>query len=158
MINRIKKGVSPVIATTIIIGVTLVVGFATWGFASGAIGSLLQSQGETVASDINNLRERFVIVNVNISASRDKVTVWVYNNGRLPTEITDLFIGGSSTSMIEVPNSNYTSIGKPAPPYDLEVGQLITITFRHYSISGSDLYIKAIGKFGNSYTYSLGVP
>ncbi|MGQ9719232.1 MAG: hypothetical protein ACUVWK_05285 [Nitrososphaerales archaeon] len=154
MVKRIKKGVSPVIATTIIIGVTLAVGFATWGFASGAIGSLLQSQGETVSSDINNLRERFVIVNVNISVSGDKVTVWVYNNGRIPTEITDIFVGGSSTSMIEVPDGNYTVI----PPYDLEVGQLITITFRHYTTSGSDLYIKAIGKFGNSYTYSLGVP
>ena len=158
MVKRIKKGVSPVIATIMIIGVTLVVGFATWGFASGAIGSLLQSQSETVSSDINNLRERFVIVNVNISLSRDKVTVWVYSNGRLSTEITDLFVGGSSTSMIEVPNNNYTVIGKPAPPYDLEVGQLITITFKHNSASGSDLYIKAVGKFGNSYTYSLGVP
>lgn len=158
MINRIRKGVSPVIATTILIGVTLAVGFATWSFASGAIGSLLQSQGETVASDINNIRERFVIVNVNISSSKDKVTVWVYNNGRLQTEITELFVGGSSTSMVKVPNSNYTLIGKPTPPYNLEVGQLITITFMHYSTSGSDLYIKAIGKFGNSYTYSLGVP
>jgi flagellin-like protein len=150
-----RKGVSPVIATILIISVTLVVGFATWGFASGAIGTMLQSQGETVSSDINNLRERFVIVNVNIPASKDKVIVWVYNNGKIPTEILDLFVGDSSTNMEEVQDIDYVG---GAPPFSLGVGELITITFNYDSVSGTDLYVKAVGKFANSYTYSLGVP
>ena len=148
-----RKGVSPVIATVILIGVTLAVGFATWGFASGTIGAMLQSQGETVTSDISNLRERFVIANVNISTS--KVTVWVYNNGRIPTEILDLFVGQSSTSMVKVQVSDYVG---GSPPFGLDVGELIKITFNYNSVSGSDLYVKVVGKFGNSYTYSLGVP
>jgi hypothetical protein len=149
MINRIRKGVSPVIATTIIISLTLIVGFATWSFVNSEASAASTAFGQSTASNVNYLRERFVITNVAFNyPSSGNVTVWFYNNGAVNTKIVEIYIGTSPTSMTKVPTGNFTT-SLPT----LVVGSSGYTTFTHRTNSGNTYYIKAIGQFGNVVLY-----
>jgi archaellum component FlaF (FlaF/FlaG flagellin family) len=147
MINRIRKGVSPVIATTIIISLTLIVGFATWSFVNSEAATASTAFGQSTASNVNYLRERFVITNVAFN-SNGTITIWFYNNGAVNTQIKEIYIGTSPNYMIKVPPSNFT---RPLPT--LVVGSSGYTTFTHRTNSGNTYYIKAIGQFGNVVLY-----
>ncbi|MEM3382603.1 MAG: hypothetical protein QXD42_06765 [Nitrososphaerales archaeon] len=147
MINRNKKGVSPVIATTIIITLTLIVGFATWSFVNSEAAAASSAFGESTASNVNYLREKFVITNAAFNyPNNGKITIWLYNNGAVNTQIKEIFIGTSTTSMIKV--SSFTS-----NPSILEVGKSCCIVFDYSTNSGNTYYIKAVGQFGNIALY-----
>ncbi|MEM2872890.1 MAG: archaellin/type IV pilin N-terminal domain-containing protein [Nitrososphaerales archaeon] len=147
MINRIRKGVSPVIATTIIITLTLVVGFAVWSFVNSEAAAASGAFGESTASNVNYLREKFVITNAAFN-SNGTITIWFYNNGAVNTQIKEIYIGTSTTSMIKVPSGNFT---RPLPT--LIVGNSGYTTFYHNTYSGNTYYIKAVGQFGNIALY-----
>ncbi|MGQ9468862.1 MAG: archaellin/type IV pilin N-terminal domain-containing protein, partial [Nitrososphaerales archaeon] len=94
MISRIRKGVSPVIATVIIITVTLLVGFAVFSFVNSEAAVASGAMGQSTANYVNYLRERFVITNVAFNyPSNGMITVWFYNNGAIDTKIVKMYIG-----------------------------------------------------------------
>ncbi|MCP8316649.1 MAG: hypothetical protein H3Z52_02780 [archaeon] len=151
MINGIRKGVSPVVATVIIITVTLVVGFAAWSFVNSEAAAASGAFGQSTASNVNYLRERFVITNVafnykGTTPTTGWVTVWFYNNGAVNTQIVEIYIGTSTTSMTKI--SSFSST-----PSTLEVGKSCYVTFTYTINPGITYYIKAVGEFGNVVLY-----
>lgn len=136
-----RSGVSPLIGTVILIAIVLVLGLATWGYANSAITARLSAQGQDVASGANAIRERFVILNLNVSGS-DDISIFIYNNGLIHTQIVELFVGNDQTlSPIELSD------------VELPVGEIVKINFDHAYMNGDSLYVKAVGKFGGSVTY-----
>jgi len=147
MINRVRKGVSPVVATVIIITVTLVVGFAVFAFVNSEAAVASGAFGQSTASYVNCLRERFVITNVAFNyPSSGQVRVWFYNNGAINTQIVEIYIGTSTTSMTKI--SSFSST-----PSTLEVGKSCYVTFTYTINPGITYYIKAVGEFGNVVFY-----
>lgn len=153
-----KRGVSPVVATTIIIAVTLVVGFAVFAFVNAQSAVASQAMGEDTATYVNYLRERFVITNVafdyNASipgASSGKITIWIYNNGNITTQVNQLFIGTLPTSL--TPITSFTT-----SPSSLAKGEGGHIVFDYDPddddpIPSGTHYFKVVGKFGNAVLY-----
>jgi len=150
MINKLRKGVSPVIATTIIIAITLVVGLAVWSFVNSEAAAASGATGQATASYVNQLREKFVITNVAFN-SNGTITIWFYNNGAVNTQIKEIYIGTSPNYMIKVPSGTSGNFTRPLPT--LVVGSSGYTTFTHRTNSGNIYYIKAVGQFGNIALY-----
>ncbi len=146
---RKRKGVSPVIASTLLIAVTLAVGIIVWSFVIGQASVASGAMGESTASNVNYLRERFVIANVAYNPGEGvEVAIWFYNNGGVDTEIVEIFMGESETQMYPVTVSAlslpygetaYTTFNSPA-----EIGGIV---------DGSTYYFRAVAKYGNIVTY-----
>jgi len=150
--GRRKKGVSPVIASTILIAVTVVVGMLVWSFVIGEAAVTTGAMGESTASNVNFLRERFVITNVAFNyPSDDQVTVWFYNNGAVTTHFNkgngQIFIGDTPNPTYE-PSSWFTT-----SPVTLGKKTSASISFSYTVNPGNTYYIIAVGEFGNVVTY-----
>jgi hypothetical protein len=111
--HRSKEGVSPVIATTIILGITVTLGIALWSFANSSAGTSAATYASTVTDYINYLRERFVIVNMafkydaidnsgssSICTDNSKcVSVWIYNNGQVSLNVRSIILTDKNGSV-----------------------------------------------------------
>jgi flagellin-like protein len=88
--NKSRRGVSPVIATTIILAITIVLGLALWGFANSGVGTATTQYSEAVTEYGEIVRNhRFVIANMDFNnPSTNNVAFWVYNNGKLDGTIS----------------------------------------------------------------------
>jgi hypothetical protein len=144
--SRHKRAVSPVVAETILIAVAISTGLGVWGFTQSSVGARLQAQGEQTAADMNAVRERFVIVNLSvtaINATHGDYSLFVYNNGLVPTEIVGLFAGsGSSFTNASITSSSFL------PP-----GQIVRVDFVFTYTPGEVLFVRAVGQHGSSETY-----
>ncbi|MEM0367060.1 MAG: hypothetical protein QW383_01005, partial [Candidatus Nitrosocaldus sp.] len=107
---RQRYGISPVIATTIILGITVTLGIALWAFANSSVGTSATTYANTITDYINYLRERFVIFNMAFkydaienasapSACSDNakcVSIWLYNNGQVPLNVKTIILSNSN--------------------------------------------------------------
>ncbi|MFQ5970330.1 MAG: archaellin/type IV pilin N-terminal domain-containing protein [Nitrososphaerales archaeon] len=104
---RRRHGISPVIASVIILGITVVLGMALWTFVNGEVNTSTRVFANEVTDYINYLNDRFVIVNIAYDYDNDpsttddtnKVTLWIYNNGNLPVSVNAVFFGSGSPDM-----------------------------------------------------------
>jgi hypothetical protein len=110
---RQRYGISPVIATTIILGITVTLGIALWAFANSSVGTSATTYASTITDYINYLRERFVIFNMAFkydaiensnapSACSDNtkcVSIWLYNNGQVPLNVKTIIFSNSNGAL-----------------------------------------------------------
>ncbi len=157
--RRSKLAVSEIIGAILLIAVTLVIGFAAWAWASGAAASSESSLGNSVSCNILYMKENFVIVNANFSSTNsEKVTVWFYNNGNTTVYIQDLWISNSSwssnpftgTSQINTCNSGTSTYLTSIPAGNVSA---LTVQSSTALTSGSTYQFKALGVYGNTYTF-----
>jgi flagellin-like protein len=94
MPDRQRRGISPVIATTIILAITIVLGLALWGFANSGVGTATVKYSEAVTEYGEIVRShRFVIANMDFNnPSANNVAFWVYNNGKLDATISSVHV------------------------------------------------------------------
>jgi len=107
--NRRKRaGVSPVVATTIILAVTVTIGLALWSFANSAFGTASREYGEVITEYSRFTSDRFVIANVDFNnPGANEMAFWVYNAGKFETTV-------NSVVLTCKPDSGCTE-PKPAP-------------------------------------------
>ena len=66
--------------------------------ATSNASSALTSYNEILVTDINQIKEKFVIAHVSFNyPQQDTVTVWLYNSGTVPIEITGVLFGTDET-------------------------------------------------------------
>lgn len=93
MIMRRRRGVSPVIATTIIMAITVVLGLSLWSFANSGVNAATQSYADVVTEYGKYVSDRFIVPTVTFDyPNPDDVTVWVYNSGSFDTEVQSVII------------------------------------------------------------------
>ena len=97
MMSRRRAGVSELVATVLLIGATLIAGFAVWGWVNGEAGVSERAYGASVGGNVNYLEEKFVVVNLNFSSSA--VTVWLYNDGQVDFQPVQVLLYNASRSM-----------------------------------------------------------
>jgi hypothetical protein len=92
-LNRRKAGISPVIATTIILAITVSLGLALWSFANSGVSAATAQYADIITDYGKYASDRFVIVNIAFDYPlADKATVWVYNSGQLTTGISSILL------------------------------------------------------------------
>lgn len=118
--RKARFGVSEVIGSVLLMGITLAVGFAVWAWASSAAIASEKSFGNSVNSNATCLTMTYTGVNANFStASSSLVTVWFYNNGQGDINIRSVIISNTSwtysytlspTSLLLVQNVNSITV------------------------------------------------
>ncbi|MGH9876222.1 MAG: hypothetical protein ACRD5H_01165 [Nitrososphaerales archaeon] len=84
---------SPVISTTIILAITVVLGLSLWSFANSGISAATQNYADVVTEYGKFTSDKFVVPSVAFDyPNPDDLTVWVYNGGKLSTEIQSIIV------------------------------------------------------------------
>lgn len=89
-----RRGISPVIATTIILAITIALGLGLWGFVNSGVGTATVQYSQAIDEYGEIVRNhRFVIANVDFNnPSSNSLAFWVYNNGRIDATISEAHI------------------------------------------------------------------
>lgn len=98
--SRKRSGVSPVIGSTIILGITVALGLALWSFANSGVNTATKQYADSVTDYSKLTTDRFVVPSVAFDyangvlqgASADDITVFVYNSGRFETQILSVLV------------------------------------------------------------------
>ena len=79
------------------VAITLLTGFATFGFVNGQVGVSASAYGNQVAGNINYLNERGSLAFTNfggVGAADTQVTLWIENTGKITLSSYTLVISG----------------------------------------------------------------
>ncbi len=164
--HRRSKGITPIVATILLIAVTIIAGMGVFSYVNSQAGVSEKRLGDSTSSYLNFVNEKYLTVNANFSAK--KVTIWFYNSGNLTTTIKQIWIWNSTRSLYVAYNStlvfsgatSYTPVSSyesPALPLTLPKGATVmvtltlpgTLTFN----DGKTYYIQSLAAFGNTYLY-----
>ena len=138
-----RKGISPVIATIILVLIAVVAGVLLWLWVSG-YSSSLPSQNPA-------LYERIKIEAVNVSSTTKQISIYVRNIGNANVTISTIYILKPDGTMIEnpsLPNNNPVTI-KPGNV------QKITVTLSQQYQSGYAYVVKVVTTNGVEATYTF---
>jgi archaellum component FlaF (FlaF/FlaG flagellin family) len=135
-------GVSPVLASIIMISVTIAGGMAIWSYVNTTSADVTEAYGEDVTSNINSFNEDFVITYVGLNATTDTISIWMYNNGQMDTEIKQILIWTQT-------NSTATSI---TTALTLTKGEVGNVTISQTVNSDETYYVKAVAQYASTYT------
>lgn len=152
MSDRQRRGVSPVIATTIILAITITLGLSLWSFANSGAAVATGKYAEVVTEFGEYAGDKFVIANVAFdNPSADQVTVWVYNSGQLSTEIGSIMLtckDCSSFSPVTVDSSALTGTNPIASK------SLSALSFDSGTLSDGNTYeVRVLSSTGAYQTY-----
>ena len=96
-----RKGVSPIIATLLLIAIAVAAGIIVYVFVNGLAGNLTKSGGNQVTEQISLQSYNFQ----NPSASPSALTVYLGNTGTGSVEISTIYLDGSPLTASSVPYS-----------------------------------------------------
>ncbi len=90
LFGRKRTGLSDLVATVLLIAMTLIAGAALFGYINGQAASSENKLGAANAANVNFLNERFVIPQLTFkyTAPTNQISVYLYNDGQL----TDSFV------------------------------------------------------------------
>jgi len=138
-------GISDMLATVLTLAITIISGASVFSFVNAQSSASAQSYGQSVGTYIEQMKEKFVVVNAATNyPTAGKVTIWFYNYGDIDTKIVQLYIGTSQSSLGQVIPSSL--------PLNLPKGTVQSINFDYTTSTGQVYYIKAVGTKGNSQT------
>lgn len=147
--NRTRSGVSPVIATTIILAITITLGLGLWSFANSGVSSATQTFSDSVTQYGKFTSDKFVIANMDFNnPSANQIAFWIFNSGNTPTTI----------SSIEL------TCRTPCAPPVIQAGSLCQLDSSNNCTPDMQIGSKQLAKFGvtlttveNAMTYDLKV-
>ena len=146
--KNVRRGVSAVLAETLMIAVALSVGFALWGYVNGVSASAQQAYSQNIVESINQINERYMIAHAKMSTNQ--VTVYFYNQGNLATSIKSIWIWDQTLG--GTPSQTFTGSPLPLALPSNAVTQ-VTLNLSFQITPGDTYYLKAQGYFGNICTY-----
>ncbi|MBI2185032.1 MAG: hypothetical protein HYU39_08760 [Thaumarchaeota archaeon] len=144
--NASRAAISDLFASLITLVITVVTGAAVFSFVNMQASVSASSYGETVNSQIQQLREKIIISNVAFNyPSSGQVRIWFYNYGETDTQIMELYVGTSPTSLVNVTSAGF--------PLNLPRATLASITITYTVTAGQSYYFKGLAQWGNSHLY-----
>lgn len=110
------------IATTIILAITITLGLSLWGFANSGVGTATIKYSEAVEDYGETVRHhRFVIANVDFdNPASNHISFWIYNNGKVETTVSENHVivtckdcSSFSPDPTDLTQVNPDDVGKP---------------------------------------------
>ncbi len=159
-----NRGVSQILASLILITITLGVGFGLFGYVNGAVVTAERAYADALQLQMNELQESFIIAYANFSSN--ELTIWFFNNGNINSSIIQIIIWNATSSLLVTYNDTFvvqgassyaaSSYEDPVLPLFLKTEAVtsIKLTLPTGSFNDGRVYnIKALGTYGNTYTY-----
>lgn len=136
-----KKGISEIVASLMMIVIVVGVGMALYTYSMGYFSVTASALGETSKVNINSVRERFTVVDVILEAEGGEthISAAVYNYGKTSIILKALFINGTMATVsesVEIPPNDWAWFNGTVPA-------LIP--------AGSLCYIRVVSEMGNFY-------
>ena len=101
------------ISTVLLIAMTLVAGFAIFGYVNAQAGVSELSYAQSVGGTMSFLQERFVPSLVTFTSST--ITVYIYTNGQIPSQFAQIEVYGPTRSAMDVVyTANVVTVTNPA--------------------------------------------
>ncbi|MDG6909850.1 MAG: hypothetical protein JRN11_07935 [Nitrososphaerota archaeon] len=116
--TRRRRAISELVASVLLIAITLITGFAVWGYVDGQAGTTEQAYGQSVGATANYLQEKFVVVSMDLSAG-SAATVWLYNNGNVGLRLVQVRLYDSAKKIDLLYNYTVSGSTKTDYVYDL---------------------------------------
>ena len=117
--NRRRRAISELVASVLLIAITLITGFAVWGYVDGQAGTTEQAYGQSVGATANYLQEKFVVVSMDLNSSSETTTVWLYNNGNVGLRLVQVRLYDSANKIDLLYNYTVSGSAKTDYVYDL---------------------------------------
>lgn len=106
--NRKRPGIAEIMGTLIMVAITLIAGSAVFGWIDGQAGSSENAYGQSVANNVNFLRESYSIVATQVlgcsGGACTTLNLTLYNRGEVSLSVSSITIDtlpGASTSWSE---------------------------------------------------------
>jgi flagellin-like protein len=152
-----RRGISPVIATTIILAITITLGLALWGFANSGVGTATVQYSDAVTEYGEVVRNhRFVIANMDFdNPGPNQVAFWVYNSGKLDATINANNVLITCSDCATAPASPTNLLSGNPDPTDLTVASKTLLKF-HFDTtlaSGKTYELTVVSDEGLAQTY-----
>jgi flagellin-like protein len=174
-----RKGVSEIVASMLLIALTLVAGFALFGFVRGQASASELSYAQSVGGTNQYLSERFTVTLLAFTSSA--VSIYLYTNGQVPSQIAQVEVyGPTRLSMDIVYDANHVTVSNPpscagqsaasssneSPMLGTGAGSfldkvnfpgIVTLTLPSCSglsfQAGNTYFVKVLGQYGNTASY-----
>jgi len=95
-----RTGISELVATVLTMSITLVAGFAVFGYVNGQAGVSEVQYGKAVGATVGYLEERFVVAQFVFSSGA--LTMYLYNNGIVNLQLAQINVYDSTKAVINV--------------------------------------------------------
>ena len=115
--NR-RPAISELVASVLLIAITLITGFAVWGYVDGQAGTTERAYGQSVDANVNYLQEKFVATSMDLSSSSG-ATLWLYNNGNVNLQLVQVRFYDSAKKIDLLYNYTVSGSTKTDYVYDL---------------------------------------
>jgi flagellin-like protein len=111
--RRKRKAVTELVGTMLLLGMTLVAGFAVFAFVQSQAGVSELTYAQSVGGTVSYLQERFEVPLVSYTTS--SITVYIFTNGQVPTQLAQIEVFGPSRSAMDVVYSaSSVTVASPA--------------------------------------------
>lgn len=171
------------ISTVLLIAMTMVAGFAIFGYVNAQAGVSELSYAQSVGGTMSLLQERFVPSLVTYTASY--ITVYIYTNGQIPSQFAQIEVYGPTRASMDVvytANSVIVSnppacrgqtpastsnenpmLGTSASDLSVKVNYVGSIVLTLPScaglsfLAGNVYFVALLGRYGNTAVYYQGM-
>ena len=150
--NRRRSGISPVIATTIVLAITITLGLSLWSFANSGVATATDRYANVVTEFGNYAGDKFVIANMAFdSPATNQMTVWVYNSGQLSTEIESIMLTCKDCSSFSPVTVDKAALTGTNP---IQSKSLSTLSFDSGTLADGNTYeVRVLSSTGAYQTY-----
>jgi flagellin-like protein len=155
-----RPAVSEVTGTILTIAITLIAGFAVFGYINDQATVSEGQYGQAVAGAVNSVRESFVIIDMSVSQQcTSGVNMWIYNNGEVSLQIVQVLLYDTSNSTNSVQLLAPTPILPQASPtpLHLRVPSGLPSSLCPFT-SGHTYLVKVTGLYGDVVSYYTVAP
>jgi len=114
-----RAGITPIISTVLLMGLTIVAAGVAWGSVNTQAGSSQLAYANGVASAINSLNEQFNIIDMYFGSSTS-TTFWIFNTGSVYINIFQVRLYDSAGLVNILYNYTVSGSVKTAYLYDLK--------------------------------------
>jgi flagellin-like protein len=123
--HKKRRGLAEIVGTLIMVAITLVAGAGVFGWINGQAGSSENAYGQSVANNVNFLKERFVPVSQTFTGAGagnscsggtspnfqcTGVNFWIYNNGQVAFTLYTIQIRNLTNIPLSAANHNPLNI------------------------------------------------
>lgn len=165
--NKKRLAIAEIMGTLIMVAITLVAGTAVFGWVNGQAGSSENAYGQSVASNVNFLRESFSVVTTQVlgcgGSSCTTLNLTLYNRGELSLNVSSITVATLNSSWSLTFGTSASTGSCPIPAIApnqkvadnlLPVSRLSTNSYGPYQViipacSGHDMLI------GESYVVTI---
>jgi flagellin-like protein len=145
-----RKAVSPIIATLLLIAITVAAGIIVYVFVNGLAGNFTKSGGNQLTEQITETAYTFGLTTPN------NLVVYLQNTGSGSVTLANFYLNGAAATETHVVGVSGTSCYSLPTSYQIQVGTTCYISFTVSSpTAGASYSLKVVTVDGGTFTFNV---